>query len=87
MQTSEIRVKGIRVRYAKFMTLLSIFKGTVNMNKNSLENCKMGKVLVAFQMELYLSTFLHFNFSEICGIVDKVNKSKIYSIYNFTEYF
>ena len=29
---SEMEIKGIRVRYADFMTLQSTFKGTVDMN-------------------------------------------------------
>ena len=29
---SEMSIKGLRVRYADLMTLVSIFKGTVNMN-------------------------------------------------------
>ena len=32
---SEMSKKGIRVRYAESMTLLSIFKGTVDINSNS----------------------------------------------------
>ena len=31
-------IKEIRMRYADFLPLLSIFEGTVNMNKNSLGN-------------------------------------------------
>ena len=31
---SEMSKKGIRVRYAELMTLLSIFKGTVDVNLN-----------------------------------------------------
>ena len=34
-------IKGIRVRYPDFMTLQSIFKGTVNMNLKSLEKCQV----------------------------------------------
>ena len=76
VSTFEMSVKGVKVRYAKFMTLLSIFKGTVNMNKT--KNAKWEKFLWHFKWNFYLSTFLHFKFSEICRIVDKVNKSKIY---------
>ena len=76
VSTFEMSVKGVRVRYAKFMTLLSIFKGTVNMNKK--KNAKWEKFLWHVKWNFYLSTFLHFEFSEICRIVDKVNKSKIY---------
>ena len=32
---SEMSKNGIRVRYAELMTLLSIFKGTVDINLNS----------------------------------------------------
>ena len=32
---SEMIIKGIRVRYAELITLLSIFKGTGDMNESS----------------------------------------------------
>ena len=38
---SEMSIKGIRVRYADFLALLNVFKGTVNVNWNSLEKCKI----------------------------------------------
>ena len=41
-------MKGVRVRYADFLTLLSIFKGTVNVNENSSEKFEMQVVLLDF---------------------------------------
>ena len=40
--------KGIRVRYTELMTLLSIFKVTVDMNEISLEKCEMRVELLNF---------------------------------------
>ena len=45
-------IKQIRVRYADFMTLWSIFKGTVVMNYNSLEKCEMRVMLLDFELEI-----------------------------------
>ena len=44
----EISSKGIRMRYADFLTVLSIFKGTVNMNENSLGKSKMQLLFLDF---------------------------------------
>ena len=41
-------IKGVRVRYAELMTLLSTFKGIVNMNLKSSEKCEMRVVLLGF---------------------------------------
>ena len=41
-------MKGVRVRYADFLTLLSIFKGTVNVNENSSGKCEMQVLLLDF---------------------------------------
>ena len=38
--------KGIGVRYAELMTLLSMLKGTVDMNQISLEKYKMQVMLL-----------------------------------------
>ena len=40
--------KGIRVRHDELMTLLSIFKVTVDMGSISLEKCEMRVVLLDF---------------------------------------
>ena len=45
-------IKGIRVRYVDFLTLLRIFKGTFNVNQNSLGKCKMRVVLLDFQFKI-----------------------------------
>ena len=34
------------MRYAAFITSLSILKGTVDINKNNLEKCKIGLLLL-----------------------------------------
>ena len=39
-------IKGISLRYAEFITLLSIFKETVDINLNNSENCKIGVLLL-----------------------------------------
>ena len=62
-------VKGIRVRYAKFITLLSIFKGKTNINLDGLEKCEMQFVLLSFNSKFELSAFLNLRFLEICGDV------------------
>ena len=41
-------IKEIRVRYADTLTLLSIFKGTVNIKKNSLRKCEMRVAFLDF---------------------------------------
>ena len=41
-------IKRIRVRYAYVLILLSIFKGTVDMNENSLEKSEVRVVLLCF---------------------------------------
>ena len=41
-------IKGIRMRFADFLTLLSIFEGTVRMNEKSLEKRKMSVLLLDF---------------------------------------
>ena len=38
-------IKGISVRYNELLTIPSTFKGTVDMNQNSLEKCKMQGML------------------------------------------
>ena len=45
-------IKGIRVRYVDFLTLLRIFKGTFNVNQNSFGKCKMRVVLLDFQFKI-----------------------------------
>ena len=40
--------KGIRMRYAKLITLFSIVKGTVHMNENSLKKWEMLVVRLDF---------------------------------------
>ena len=41
-------IKGIGLRYAKFITSLSIFKATVDINSTNLEKCKIGVLLLDF---------------------------------------
>ena len=41
-------IKGIRMRFAGFLTLLGIFEGTVHMNEKSLEKRKMSVLLLDF---------------------------------------
>ena len=41
-------IKGIRVKYADFLTLLRIFKDTFNVNQYSLRKCKIQVVLLDF---------------------------------------
>ena len=38
----------VRVRYADFLTLLSIFKDTVNVNENSSGKCEIQVLLLDF---------------------------------------
>ena len=47
---SEMSKKGIRVTYAEaeFMSLMKIFKGTVDMNLDILDKCEMPVVLLDF---------------------------------------
>ena len=68
-------MEGIRVRYADFMTLLSIFKGTLDMNQNSLEKCEMSVLHLDFKTKLDLSTPANFSFSETFR--DKYEGNKI----------
>ena len=39
---------GIRVKYDEILTLLSIFKGTVDINWNGLGKCEMRVLLMSF---------------------------------------
>ena len=45
-------IKVIRVRHVDFLTLLSTFKGTVNVNKNILRKCEMRVILLDFKLKV-----------------------------------
>ena len=47
-------IKGIRVRNAELMILLSLFKGTVHMNWKILEKCEMQVLLLDFEIEIWV---------------------------------
>ena len=54
------------MRYAAFITSLSILKGTVDINKNKLEKCKIGLLLSRIvNSKFELSTLLVFSFSDV----------------------
>ena len=55
-------IKGIRVRYVDFLTLLSIFNGTVNGNYNSLRKCEIRLLLLDFNWNFELNAPLVFSF-------------------------
>ena len=40
------------MRYAELMTSLSMFKGTVHMNQNSIEKCGIQVLLLHIQLEI-----------------------------------
>ena len=40
-----MNIKAIKVKYAEFMTLISLHKGTVNMNQSSLEKSEIAFVM------------------------------------------
>ena len=59
-KTLKMSIKGIRVRYVDFLTLLRIFKGTFNVNQNSLGKCKMRVVLLDFQFKIWVEHATNF---------------------------
>ena len=56
-------IKGIRVRYVDFLTLLSIFNGTVNGNENSLRKCEIRLLFLDIKWNIELNVLLVFSFS------------------------
>ena len=68
---------GIRVRYDELMALLSIFKGNVSMNQNSLEKCKTQVSLLDSNLKFELNTPLVFSFLHTFRDEYKGNKSEI----------
>ena len=58
--TSEISINGVRVRYADFLTLMSKFKGTVDMSENSLGKYKRQSCVWIFNSKFELNTPLVF---------------------------
>ena len=55
-------IKGIRVRYVDFLTLLSIFNGTVNGNENSLRKCEIRLLFLDIKWNIELNVLLVFSF-------------------------
>ena len=45
---SKMSINGISLKYVRFITSLSIFKGTVHINETNLEKCKIGLLLLNF---------------------------------------
>ena len=65
---SKVSIKGISLRYARFITSLVyiyIFKETVNITKITQENVKLGSSILIFNLKFKLRTLLVFSFSEI----------------------
>ena len=81
-----MRKKGVRVRYAELMTLLSIFKGIVDINSNSLHKSQMPVLLLDFNSKSDLSTPLVFSFLDTFRDKYQGNKSKFCRFFDFTEY-
>ena len=57
-------IEGIRVKYADILTLLIIFKGTVNMSSDSSGKYEMRVVLLDFSLEIrveHTTSFLVFH--------------------------
>ena len=54
-------IKGIKVRQAEFITLLSILSGSSNMNENSLENCEVSVASECLKRNSHTNSF---SFSE-----------------------
>ena len=50
------------MRYAGFLSLQSISKGTIDMNKDNLEKCKIQVLLLVFLLEIWVehATSLYF---------------------------
>ena len=57
---SEISIKEVSARYAEFITSLSIFKVTVNNNREKKEKGEMQELLLDFRVE-HTTTFLVFH--------------------------
>ena len=50
-------IKGISFRHAGFITSRSIFKGAVDINLNNSEKCKIGVLLLDFELEIRVEHF------------------------------
>ena len=71
-------IKGISLRYAEFITSLSIFKGTVNINIKVIQkNVKLWSYFWTFNSKFKLSTPLVFSFSDNFREKYYRNKSEI----------
>ena len=77
--------KGVRVRYAELTTLLSILKGTVDMNQLSLENTKCKSCFWIVNLKFEFRRALYFTFVQALGNALYIINKEIYCRFDITD--